>query len=187
MPIVNPVMDMNATNNFYAHRMMIIGTNDHSLEVGWYEATWSNGTQVIYYQDSHSCNSQGCEWMGRNTPCNRSRGVAETRIISYGSTNKWTIWCYTGSVWRTMINNVNLGNLNAWEIEAAGEVYITNQAFNTILPGDGAKFEDLRLQNDNTLWYPWDTFISTSHFNDGGPYETDFVHNYYEFYVDETP
>ena len=39
MPIVNPVMDMNATNNFYAHRMMIIGTNDHSLEAGWYEAT----------------------------------------------------------------------------------------------------------------------------------------------------
>jgi hypothetical protein len=39
MPIVNPVMDMNATNNFYAHRMMIIGTNGHTLEAGWYEAT----------------------------------------------------------------------------------------------------------------------------------------------------
>ena len=56
MNIVNPGVDHSTTDDFYASRVLIKGSNGHRLEGGWFEGAFNTDVyRHIYYQNSHQC------------------------------------------------------------------------------------------------------------------------------------
>ena len=188
MHIVNPGVDHNTTDDFYASRVLLDGSNGETLEAGWYEGAFGPGgnTQRIYYQDSHTCTGPDtCYWVDRSSMCRRSNNYAFITINIVASSGTWSAWCYDGSTWKVMVSSVRLGGLNTNDQEVLGEVKRTVSGAKT-LPGSGARFTSAQARASSGTWAPFTNSIGGLSFrNSDNPYSTSYYANYFDFYVND--
>ena len=185
MYIVNPGVDHSTVDDFYASRVLILGSNGHSLESGWFEGAFnSNSARHIYYQDSHQCiGPNNCYWVIRDTECNVGQDYIHVIIHSVASANTWSSWCFDGNSWYATATGVNLGSLNAGKQEIAGEVKRTVSGAMS-LPGRGARFRAAQFLGSS--WHLAEPGLSQlNFFLSDAPYQLDFSRNYSDFYADD--
>ena len=173
-------VDHTANGNFFAGRVLAVGTNGHQLEAGWVEAEfWGDTDQHIYSQDSHSCSGGSCTWADFDSACDNTRNDAQVSIEAINSTD-WRTSCWDGSGWNTLHNNVDLGDDDSEKLEIAGEVFRTVSG-EVDLTTDGINFRANGMLYPSGNWGSWTSSVGTSLYDDDTPYDLSVTTSYAEF------
>ncbi|MBI2172459.1 MAG: hypothetical protein HYU30_10700 [Chloroflexi bacterium] len=181
MEIVDPGVDHSTSDDFFAARVYVSGTNGYDLEGGWFEAAFSSDTdQHIYGQDSHSCsgNPPVCYWEWFDQTCDNTRIAAQVAIDPDNST-QWTSSCWDGDSWNTMQSLVTLGDDDAAFLEVTGELLRTVSG-ETNLTTDGVYFREIAVADTSGYW-DWGASVSADFWGTDSSYTREDVSYYDEF------
>ena len=85
----------------------------------------------------------------------------------------------------TIASSLNLGSLNADDMESFGEVKRTISGATT-LPGSGARFISVQARDSSGTWAAFTNSIGGLYFfNSDDPYEVSYYGHYFDYYVDD--